>query len=51
VVPKLFHHREAEDVPARRMHKDMDSDQTGKEFPLMLEHIMNIPSSKPILVA
>jgi hypothetical protein len=42
-MPKLFHHRKAEDVLVGRVDEDMNSNQTGKKFPLMLEHIMNIP--------
>lgn len=44
VMPKLLHHRKAEDVLVRRVDEDMNSNQTGKKFPLMFEHIMNIPS-------
>lgn len=46
VVAKLLHQRKAEDVLVRRVHEDVDSNQTGKQFPLMLEHIMNIPSER-----
>jgi hypothetical protein len=51
VVSKLFHHRKAEDVLVRRMDEDVDSNQTSKEFPLMLEQIMNIPSETFIFIA
>jgi hypothetical protein len=51
VVAKLLHHGKAEDVLVRRVNEDMDSNQTGKEFPLMLEHTMNIPSWRFILIA
>ncbi|MBB5059440.1 hypothetical protein HDF16_004166 [Granulicella aggregans] len=35
----------------RRMNEDVDSNQTSKEFPLMLEQIMNIPSGTFIFIA
>lgn len=43
MVTKLLHHRKTEDVLVRCVNEDMDSDQTGKEFPLILKHTMNIP--------
>jgi hypothetical protein len=44
MMPKLLHHGKTEDVLVRCVDEDMDSNQTGEEFPLMLEHTMNIPS-------
>jgi hypothetical protein len=51
MMPKLLHHGKTEDALVRCMDEDMDSNQTGKEFPLMLEHIMNISSGRPIFIA
>lgn len=44
MMPKFLHHRKAEDVLVKRVDEDMDSNQTGKKFPLMLKHTVNISS-------
>jgi hypothetical protein len=51
MMPKLLHHGKTEDVLVRCMDEDMDSNQTGEEFPLMLERTMNIPSETSIFIA
>ena len=43
VVPEFLHHRKPEDVLVRCVNEDMNANQTGKEFPLMLKHNVTIP--------
>jgi hypothetical protein len=43
VVPEFFHHRKAKDGLVGGVDENVNPNQSGKEFPLMHSHKVNIP--------